>query len=51
MLLSVGWFPIVGAMLGVFVSLFWPGVGVLVVVVGIVISCIVVLTSEVACLS
>ena len=48
MLLTVGWFPIVGAMLGVFVSLFWPGVGVVVVVVGIVVSCIIVLTSNVA---
>ncbi len=51
MLISVGWFPIVGAMLGVFVSLFWPGVGVVVVVVGVVVSCVVVLTSVVACLS
>ena len=50
MLLSVGWFPIVGAMLGIFVSLFWSGVGVVVVVVGIIVSCIIVLTSEVVCL-
>ncbi len=41
MLLSVGGFPVVGAMLGMFVSLFGSGVGVEVVVVGIVVSCIV----------
>ena len=48
MLLSVGGFPVVGVMLGIFVFLIGSGVGVVAVVVGIVISCSIVLISEVA---